>query len=380
MRWLLAFVILALGTLLVVLQSVQRERAQAQQDLARAASYRSSQIELGFGRGYSGAGWQLYFTEPSSRAVRADYRGGIDSLLAAAIDNTRASLDIAVFDLDNLTIADAILAAHERGVPVRIVADDEHGMESADSHLPRLREAGVSIVDDGRSGLMHNKFMILDGRTVWTGSMNFTMNGAYRHNNNVLAVDDALAVDAFQAEFDEMQRGEFGARSTDAGAQSFPLDKGEVSVIFGAEGDEIGALLKEVAAARDSIHFMAFVFSLEEVALAMLRQTEEHGVRVRGIFERRSSLADWSVLPTLHCAGADLRHDGNPNYLHHKVIIIDERTVIAGSFNFSKSAANSNDENLLIIRQPDIAALYLDEWRRQWDSAIRIREGEVNCG
>lgn len=381
LRWLLAFVILALGMLLVVLQSVQQERARAQHDLAQAANYRSSQLELDFGRGYSGAGWQLYFTEPHSKAERADYRGGIDSALAKAIDHTRASLDIAVFDLDNPTIADAILAAHRRDVAVRIVTDDEHGLHNEDSDLPRLREAGVPIIDDGRSALMHNKFMILDGRTVWTGSMNYTINGAYRHNNNVFALDDAQAVAAYQAEFEEMfLRGEFGPRSTDDGLRSFALEAGEVSVMFGAESDEISPLLTEIAQARESIHFMTFVFSLDELALAMLRQTEEHAVRVRGIFERRSSLADWSVLPELYCAGAEVRQDGNANYLHHKVIIIDEGTVIAGSFNFSRSAARSNDENLLIIRHPEIAALYLDEWQRQWDSATRIREDMVDCG
>lgn len=381
LRWLLAFVILALGTLLVVLLSVQKERARAQNDLAQASRLRGSQIELDYGRGYSGAGWQLYFTEPFSNAGRADYRGGIDSLLAKAIDNTRVSLDIAVFDLDNPTIADAILAAQRRGVAVRLVTDDEHGWNNEESDLPQLREAGVSIIDDGRSALMHNKFMILDERAVWTGSMNYTINGAYRHNNNVVALDDARAVAAFQAEFEEMfLRGEFGLRSTDDGVQSFALGTGEVSVIFGAESDEITALLNEIAAARHSIHFMAFVFSLEELALAMLRQTKEHDVRVRGIFERRGSLADWSVMPQLYCAGAEVRQDGNAYYLHHKVIIIDQQTVITGSFNFSRSASRSNDENLLIIRHPDIAALYLDEWQRQWDSAIRIREGLVDCG
>lgn len=378
-RWLLAFSTLALGMLLVLLQSAQRE--QARDGLVPTEQYRPSQHAIEFGRGYSGPGWQLYFTEPFSKAARADYRGGIDSQLAKAIENARASLDIAVFDLDNPTIADAILAAHRRGLAVRLVADDEHGLRSEDSHLPRLREAGVAILADGRSALMHNKFMILDAKTVWTGSMNYTVNGAYRHNNNVIALDDARAVAAFQGEFEEMfLRGEFGARSTDDGAQSFALGAGEATVIFGAEGDEISALLKEIAAARHSIHFMAFVFSLEELALAMLRQSQEHGVLVRGIFERRSSLADWSVMPALYCAGAGVRQDGNANYLHHKVIIIDKHTVITGSFNFSRNAIRSNDENLLIIRHPDIAALYHDEWQRQWDSAIRLREGLVDCG
>ncbi|MCY4466995.1 MAG: phospholipase D-like domain-containing protein [Chloroflexi bacterium] len=382
LRWLLAFLILALAATVVVLQSVQQERARAKNDLAQAADYRISQLEIGFGRGYSGDGWQLYFSEPSSTAERADYRGGIDSLLAVAIDNTRVSLDIAVFDLDNPTIADAIAAAHRRGVAVRIVTDDEHGLHNEESDLlRRLREAGVSIIDDGRSALMHNKFMILDGRTVWTGSMNYTINGAYRHNNNVIVLDDARAVAAYQAEFEEMYlRREFGRRSTDAGLQSFVLGTGEVSVIFGAEGDEISALLKEIASARHSIHFMAFVFSLDELALAMLRQMEEHDVPVRGIFERRSSLANWSAMPELYCAGAGVRQDGNTYYLHHKVIIIDEQTVITGSFNFSNSAVKSNDENLLIIRHREIAALYLDEWQRQWDSASRVLGGMVDCG
>ncbi|MCY3575232.1 MAG: phospholipase D-like domain-containing protein [Chloroflexi bacterium] len=382
LRWLLVAILLALGVSLFVLQSLQQEGTRARNKLAGAERYRPSQLDIEFGRGYEGAGWQLYFTEPSSIAARADYRGGIDSQLAKAIDEAQLSLDVAVFDLDNPTIAAAILAAQERELAVRIVADDEHGLRNEDSDLLReLRAAGLPIIDDGRSSLMHNKFMILDGRTVWTGSMNYTINGAYRHNNNVLALDDARAVAAFQAEFDEMfLRREFGARSTDAGTQSFGLGTGEASITFGAEGDEIAAILKEINSARQSIHFMVFVFSLDELALAMLRQTEEHAVPVRGIFERRGSLADWSVLPVLYCAGAEARQDGNPNYLHHKVIIIDAATVITGSFNFSKSAARGNDENLLIIRHPEIAALYLDEWRRQWDSATRIREGTVDCG
>ncbi len=380
--WLLAFGSLALATLLVVLQSVQQQRARTQAELALAGQYRPSQLAIGFGRGYSGAGWQLYFTEPSSAAARADYAGGLDRQLAEAIDQVSESLDVAVFDLDNPAIAAAILAAQRRGAAVRMVADDEHGLHNEDSDwLHQLRAAGVPIVDDERSALMHNKFMILDGKTVWTGSMNYTVNGAYRHNNNVLALNDARAVAAFQTEFEEMfLHKEFGLRSSDAGVQTFALGAGEVSILFGAEGDEITVMLNEIASARHSIHFMTFVFSLDELAHAMLRQTEEHAVQVRGIFERRNSLASWSVLPTLYCAGAGLRQDGNPNLLHHKVIIIDAETVITGSLNFSKNAVHSNDENLLIIRHPEIAALYLDEWQRQWDSATRIRESLVDCG
>ena len=74
-----------------------------------------------------------------------------------------------------------------------------------------------------------------------------------------------------------------------------------------------------------------------------------------------------------------MRQDGSRYILHHKVIIIDEDTVITGSFNFSRSAAKSNDENIVIIRDATVAGLYLDEWQRIWASALELAPGAVDC-
>jgi len=344
------------------------------------AAYR--EVQFNFGRGYIGDGWQLYFTEPDASADRERYQGGIETALVEAIDNARESLDIAVFELNSAPIFRAILAAHQRGVALRIVADDDHGLlDGKDEALRQLRAAGIPLIDDGRSGLMHNKFMILDGRTVWTGSWNYTVNGAYRNNNNALVLDSAPAVLAYQAEFDEMfERREFGARSSDDGIVAFTHMDGEFNIIFGSEADEVDALSAEIAQAQRSIHFMTFVFSLDALAEAMLLQSAREDLVLRGIFERRNSIASWSQLPALHCAGAELRQDGNPYTLHHKVIIIDQETVITGSFNFSNNAAKSNDENILIIRDATIAGLYLDEWRRLWDGATELAPDAVACG
>ena len=176
------------------------------------------------------------------------------------------------------------------------------------------------------------------------------------------------------------ERAEFGTRSTDDGMAAFALGAGEARVIFAAEGDEVSALKTEIEQAAHSIHIMTFVFSLEELAEAMLLRAAQADVRVQGIFEKRNSTASWSQLPALHCAGAAMRQDGNRYTLHHKVIIIDERTVITGSFNFSRSAAQSNDENIVIINDATIAGLYLDEWRRIWDSAEELAPDAVYCG
>jgi phosphatidylserine/phosphatidylglycerophosphate/cardiolipin synthase-like enzyme len=116
------------------------------------------------------------------------------------------------------------------------------------------------------------------------------------------------------------------------------------------------------------------------LADAILEKMTDPDFVVRGVFEDRNSKASWSQLPKLHCAGAEMRQDGNPYTLHHKVMILDAETVITGSFNFSNSAATSNDENIVIIRDREIAGLYLEEWRRIWESAENLEPGEIDCG
>jgi phosphatidylserine/phosphatidylglycerophosphate/cardiolipin synthase-like enzyme len=68
-------------------------------------------------------------------------------------------------------------------------------------------------------------------------------------------------------------------------------------------------------------------------------------------------------------AGLDVRLDGNPGLMHHKVIILDRSIVIAGSYNFSASAEERNDENVVIIYNPDVAAQYLAEFQRVYTQA-----------
>ena len=382
--WTLALGFLPLIMMLALaMQAARQESTAALHAISEVASPSTaySEIQFNFGRGYIGDGWRLYFTEPDASADRERYLGGIEQALVEAIDQARAALDIAVFELNSEPIVEAILHAHQRGVAVRIVADDDHGLhDSKNAALRQLQAAGIPVVDDGRSGLMHNKFVIIDGRSVWTGSWNFTVNGAYRNNNNAIVVNSLPLAQAYQAEFDEMfTRGEFGTRSRDDGIVKITHMGSEISLIFGAEADEVGALRAAIAGAESSIHFMTFVFSLEELAESILLRAALEDIVVRGVFEKRNSTASWSQLPALHCAGADMRQDGNPYTLHHKVFIIDEDTVITGSFNFSRNAAKSNDENILIIRDATIATLYLDEWRRIWDSAMELAPDAVDC-
>ena len=337
-------------------------------------------VTLGLGRGYISDWWAIFFNEPSGSSDESTYVNGIDVPLVDAIGQVQNTLDIAAFEMNNPLIVEAIMDAHERGVTVQMVTDDEHGLEDKDGIVQGIKDAGIAVVDDSRSALMHNKFMIMDSAAVWTGAWNYTINGTYRNNNNALVMQNAKAVAAYQAEFDEMFKDkEFGPRSTDDGLIQFTEGDTEVSILFASEGNVIEAVANEVLKAESDIRFMTFVFSSDSLGEAMLEMVAKPSVTVQGVFENRNSTASWSQLPPLHCAGASVRQDGNSYVLHHKVIIIDDDTVVTGSFNFSGNASKSNDENLVIIKNKDIAGFYIEEWQRMWDNAQDLEPNEVTC-
>lgn len=321
-------------------------------------------ISVGQGFGAAKGFWEVYFTAPLNTRDRSQYRNGVDERLAAAIDSTRNTLDIAAFELNNERITEAIIDAHERGVRVRVVTDDEHGLEDDDSTIAELQVVGIPVVDDDRSGLMHNKFMIMDGITLWLGSMNYTVNGVYRNNNNALQLRSRRAVETYQEEFNEMfERREFGVTSSQGNTGNFMQDGTPIEIYFAAENEVIAELLAEIGAARDNIRFMTFSFTRDDLGDALMERARA-GVDIRGLFETTGSETRFSEMPRLLCAGIDVRQDGNNGVLHHKVFVIDGQTVITGSFNYSNNAVENNDENLMIIRDRDLAALYLQEWER----------------
>lgn len=330
-------------------------------------------VSKGFGaaKGF----WEIYFNDPASiGSDRSTYVDGIEVPIVRTINQVQSTLDIVAFEWNNPALTEAVLAAAQRGVQVRMVADNEHTIDDLDSTIEQLERAGIPIVYDQRSGLMHNKFMILDGAAVWMGSMNYTQNDIYRNNNHIMLLRSRPAVDAFQAEFNEMyvQR-EFGSsRSIDDGV-SYTQNGTPVQVFFSPDGEAVPAILAQIEGAQRSVRFMAFSFTLDEIGAALIEKSRD-GVRVEGIFELIGSNTESSEQNRLRCAGLDVRIDGNPYRLHHKVFIIDEETVIFGSFNFSASAVSNNDENMVIITDRDLAALFTQEYQRLRSRATTSQE------
>lgn len=335
---------------------------------ASAAAVRPIAVGQGFGaqKGF----WTLFFTAPTGSRNTSTYQGGIDVQIAGFIGTARRTLDIAAYEFNLPSLTEAVLAAQRRGVVVRVVTDNEDGLEDDNTTLGQLEAAGIDIVPDTRSALMHNKFIILDGQSVMTGSWNLTMNDTYRNNNNALILRSRGAVTRYQAEFDEMFAGQFGPRSPVGDSSTFTQDGVTMGVYFAAEDPVIDVMTAVLGNAQRSIDFMAFSFTEDTLGDAVIARAAA-GVVVQGIFETTGSETQYAELRRMYCGGMDVRQDGNPFILHHKVFIIDDSIVITGSFNFSANATNSNDENLIIIADADLAAQYNAEFARRWSEAGR---------
>lgn len=338
-------------------------------------------IDLPRDIGYDGGWWAVLFS-PGKNGNEANGRFILDKLIGY-IDAAQSSIHLAVFETDLTPVAAALARARGRGVDVRWITDDEHGID-ADGEPGRgqfalLEDAGVPIRDDLRSALMHNKFVIIDDHIVWTGSMNLTMNDVFRNNNNIVVIESPEVAAVYQAEFDEMWDGRFGPRSpSQSGQDVFDRNQRPFIIRFAPEDDPMADLVQLAGLAERSIHFMTFSFTHDELG-AVMRQRAAAGVVVRGIFETFGSETIYSEMTPIFCAGIDVRQDGNAGMFHHKVIIIDETVVVTGSLNFSDNAAGSNDENYLMLADAGIAGLYLEEFDRRWAETRPLSATEIDC-
>lgn len=307
------------------------------------------------------ASLEVRFTRPDPDRPTT-LRGGPDADLARAIDRAETAVDMAIYDLDLWSVRDALLAAKRRGVAVRMVVESDN---LASPELAELIAAGIPVAADGAEPLMHDKFTVIDGAEVWTGSMNYTIRDGYRNDNNLVRIRSAEAAAAFRDEFEEMfADGVFGALSPPGSGLYLRLDDGSVMEIYFAPDDRpLDRLVELVRGAESQIDFLAFAFTSPDLAEAMLAQ-DASGVRVRGVIESGQAENLGSQWPALRDAGLDVHLDGNLDNMHHKVIVIDRSIVVFGSYNLSRSAEFFNDENLVVVHEPAVAARFLEEFER----------------
>jgi phosphatidylserine/phosphatidylglycerophosphate/cardiolipin synthase-like enzyme len=291
---------------------------------------------------------------------------------------------------------------------------DRQEIDGGDA-LVILKNAGIPIIDDRAdgskgSGLMHHKFVVIDRNLILTGSANFTpsdihgdlSNLATRGNsNNLLVIRDRNLAELFIEEFNLMwgngqpNSRKFGVNKPNRELKTFFIGKTTLSVHFSptptnseTSSSSNSAIASVLARAQKSVDLALFVFSAQELA-DILEQRARDNVKIRVLIDREFIFQPYSealdilgIALSKNCQQESSNHPwqiplktvGTPQLpqgdkLHHKLAIVDEQTIITGSHNWSKAADRTNDETLLIIKNPKIVAHYRREFERLYANA-----------
>ncbi len=233
-----------------------------------------------------------------------------------------------------------------------------------------LNEKNADIVLENESSyaLMHNKFCILDNEIVVTGSMNPTNNGVYKNNNNLIIIYSKYLARNYLQEFEEIKNGIYG-KGEKTKYNKIYLNNKLIKNYFCPEDNCKEKIINELENAKKSIYFLTFSFTDEDIANELIYQSRR--IEVKGIMEQRRINMKYNKFKYLLYYNISVLPDKNPAVMHHKIFIIDEKTVILGSFNPTKSANEKNDENILIIDDERIAREYLEEFK---DLALKKKE------
>jgi phosphatidylserine/phosphatidylglycerophosphate/cardiolipin synthase-like enzyme len=405
---------------------------------------------------------QVYFNHDRSVRFTEPYRqknrlgNDLVAKLITAIDSAQSQIDVAVQELQLPNIAQALVAKAQAGVKVRVILEHNYSRplsELTASEIDRLtarerehyqafqqlvdldrdgtlslaeinqrdaliilRNGRIQTIDDTAdgskgSGLMHHKFMVVDGNRVIVTSANWTMSDMYGdfshpdsegNQNNLVQIQSAELAQAFTAEFDLMWGdgiagnaiSQFKARKPARLPVEVSIGKTRVSVQFSPtskqqawEDSSNGSIGKVLATSHERIDLALFVFS--EPTLGNILQTQyQQGVKVRGTIDRQFAYREYSsALPLMGVDAKNLCQPAPTNnfqplntigvptlptgdLLHHKFAVIDKQTVITGSHNWSNAANYHNDETLLIIRDnPTVAAHFDREFDRLYQNA-----------
>jgi len=318
----------------------------------------------------------------------------IASEIAAFIDGAQRTLELAQYDFElgpqtSAIVGDAIRRAHDRGVRIRLVYNVDHRKPIPVPPPPSPDETLIQALPveakriAGVPDLMHHKYVIRDGKTVWTGSTNWTDDSWTRQENVIAVVESAPVAAEFLLDFQQLVTTESVASS----GYVPPRWRDGVRAWFTpAHGEDLShRMAQAIAHARRRVRICSPVITSAPVLAVLayavtagridiagcLDETQMRGVSYQWNVEGKSwkqpllaRVAGGAFSAKLSTPyGAGTVHD----FMHAKVTVIDD-TVFVGSFNLSRSGER-NAENVLELADAEIAdrlAAFVDEVRNRF--------------
>ena len=345
------------------------------------------------------AGWiRTYFTRPvdttvaTGPAAKQIYRL-VDDTCIAYINKAKYSIDIAIynFNVEGISnIANPLNAAFNRGVKVRVITDGG----TNNSAIPELVAGIGRLPRPVTTGIMHNKFMVIDGQStnqldpiVWTGSCNWTDQNINTDANNVLFIQDASLAKVYTIEFNEMfgsttvvpnaSLAKFGPAKSDNTPHELVIGNRRVEVFFSPSDGVNQQIVNHINTANSDIEIGTMLITRKVISDAIIAKASA-GVSSRVVITNRST-SDATVVANLTSAlGANFKEYHEQGLLHSKVMIVDQSNLTSdpfvwtGSHNWSDAANVSNDENSIVIHDGAICNLYYQEFKKRFDMAITL--------
>lgn len=337
---------------------------------------------------------KVYFTKGVDTSVSTgeDAIGlfnAIDDTIKAYIDRAQQTLDIAMYNTNSTLMVQAVNAAKSRGVQVRWIAEGgtaNYALSNLISSIPVLYRENSS-----GSG-MHNKFMVIDAddadrAVVMGGSFNWTTQSFFDDYNNVVFIHDQAVAQCYRTEFQEMWGGSgpqpnsaqsrFGADKTNNTPHTFNVGGTTVEVYFSPSDGTTSKIRNAINAAGSNLYFALLIFTENSLGTAVRNANNRPNMVVRGDIEDIEATGTEFYFLTNN--GVEIYSHGNEDgMLHHKYAIIDEggtnAKVVTGSHNWTASAENQNDENIMIIRDGTIANQFFQEWNARHNAVAGIGE------
>ena len=302
--------------------------------------------------------------------------GGADDLqqvIIDFIDGAQTSLMIAVQELDSRPIAEAIIRARRRSLLVKLVLEADYLVEE-DAQADPFASAGkyednrilqdailratIFVRSDFNPDIFHQKFIVRDSKSLLTGSANFTETDTFQNLTHIVIIHDPTIARAYRREFDEILDGHFGKLNEghDPQPPEQTVSNVRIKVLFAPDHAPEMEIMKQIAKARSRVDFAIFTFASSSGIDDQLILAHRLGMSIRGALFTSQANQVWAATSGLEEAGISLSFVPRPNLpaprprkLHHKLMVIDEQLIIAGSFNYTHPANYLNDENIIVI-------------------------------
>ena len=328
---------------------------------------------------FTATGLRFYF-----QSARAKVDGKAASQLVKFIQGARHSLDVAIYDMRNADVLKALKGMSTR-VQLHILYDAGKAGGNSTTVDPKvsttaqaIKAAGLNAfaqpVKEKGGHLMHDKFIVRDGASVWSGSGNFTNGGLLLQDNHFFVMDSPAIAAAYSKTFGDLgSPGHSASHTTGVTSSPTKVKIGNIPVtdffstqVGATEGIE--AEIQNRLKGAKKIRVMAMLVSDPGILASLLALKKKDIKGVLDPHEMKVVMKKKAGDPNFWFANGDPRFvaanshafngTGDMNdFMHNKVMIIDDKVVITGSYNFSENA-EANDENLLVFESAALAGAY----------------------